>query len=49
MQLALGYFLELLLEISKDNLTEMKSLHTEVSEILAIVVSSIKTAKGNGK
>ena len=43
------YFLELLMEISEENLTEMKTLHTEASEILAIVVSSIKTAKGNGK
>jgi four helix bundle protein len=43
------YFLELLMEISKNNLAEMKSLHIEASEILAIVVSSIKTARANGK
>lgn len=43
------YFLELLMEISKVDLTEIKSLHTEASEILAIVVSSIKTARSNGK
>ncbi|MCK0159531.1 four helix bundle protein [Allomuricauda sp. F6463D] len=43
------YFLELLIEISQNNLSEMKSLHTEASEILAIVVSSIKTARANAK
>ncbi|WP_285654604.1 four helix bundle protein [Allomuricauda sp. NBRC 101325] len=43
------YFLELLIEISQNNLAEMKSLHTEATEILAIVVSSIKTARSNGK
>lgn len=43
------YFLELLMEISQNNLAEMKSLHTEASEILAIVVSSIKTARADGK
>ncbi|MHA7831133.1 MAG: hypothetical protein ACX93O_08525 [Flagellimonas sp.] len=35
--------------ISRDNLAEMKALHTEASEILAIIVSSIKTARSNGK
>lgn len=43
------YFLELLIEVSENNLMEMKLLHNEASEILAIVVSSIKTAKTNGK
>ncbi len=43
------YFLELLMETSKDNISEMKLLHTEANEILSIVVSSIKTARTNGK
>ena len=43
------YFLELLMEICKENISEIKLLHTEANEILAIVVSSIKTARANGK
>lgn len=41
------FFLELLMEISKEHQTEMKALHSEGNEILAIIVSSIKTAKLN--
>ena len=43
------YFLELLMETCKENISEIKLLHTEANEILAIVVSSIKTARANGK
>ncbi|WP_036384745.1 four helix bundle protein [Muricauda sp. MAR_2010_75] len=43
------YFLELLIETSKENISEMKLIHAEANEILAIVVSSIKTARANGK
>ncbi len=43
------YFLELLIETSENNQTEIKSLHSEAGEILAIIVSSIKTARTNGK
>lgn len=43
------YFLELLIEVQEGRISELKSLHAEASEILAIVVSSIKTAKANGK
>jgi S23 ribosomal protein. len=43
------YFLELLEEVSENHKSEIKSLHSEASEILAIIVSSIKTARTNGK
>lgn len=43
------YFLELLEEVSENQIAEIKSLHSEANEILAIIVSSIKTARANGK
>ena len=39
------YFLELLLEISDKEHTEMKRLHAEGIELLSIVVASIKTMR----
>ena len=43
------YFLELLLEVSETNKEEMKTLHKEAGEILAIMVSSINKTKSNLK
>lgn len=43
------YFLEPLLEVSETNKEEMKTLHKEAEEILAIMVSSINKTKSNLK
>lgn len=43
-----GYFLELLMAISKEQYQEeLKVLHKESNEILAIIVASINTARKN--
>lgn len=42
-----SYWLELFQEILESDVEEMKSLHKESKEILAIMVSSINTAKRN--
>jgi len=39
------YFLELLLEVSDKEHSEMKRLHNEGNELLSIVVASIKTMR----
>tara|TARA_R110000868_G_scaffold144542_3_gene363805 strand:- start:6281 stop:6634 length:354 start_codon:yes stop_codon:yes gene_type:complete len=39
------YFLELLLEVSDKEHSEMKRLHSEGNELLSIVVTSIKTMR----
>lgn len=39
------YFLELLLEVSDKEHTEMKRLHAEGNELLSIIVASIKTMR----
>lgn len=39
------YFLELLLEVSDKDETELKRLHAEANEILSIIVASIKTIR----
>lgn len=39
------YFLELLIEVQQKNDIELKRLHTEANEIVAIIVSSIKTIR----
>ncbi len=39
------YFLELLMEINIGLSNEMKILHSEVNEILSIIVASIKTSR----
>ncbi len=39
------YFLELLLELSDKEHSEMKRLHAEANELLSIVVASIKTMR----
>lgn len=39
------YFLELLIEVSDKEHTEMKRLHKEANELLSIVVVSIKTMR----
>lgn len=39
------YFLELLMEVSGKEQEEIKKLHMEANEILAIVVASIKTMR----
>lgn len=42
------YFLELLMEISAQNFhNELKRLHNEANELLAIIVASIKTTRKN--
>ena len=39
------YFLELLIEVSDKEHTEMKRLHKEANELLSIIVASIKTMR----
>ena len=39
------YFLELLLEVNDKEHNEIKRLHAEGNELLAIVVASIKTMR----
>ncbi|WP_299396423.1 four helix bundle protein [uncultured Gelidibacter sp.] len=39
------FFLELLLEVSNKEETELKRLHAEANEILSIIVASIKTIR----
>ncbi len=39
------YFLEIFMEISKNNQEELKKLHKEANELVSIVVASIKTTK----
>ena len=39
------YFLELLLEVSKNEHEEIKRLHKEANELLSITVASIKTMR----
>ncbi|WP_420322504.1 four helix bundle protein [Flagellimonas sp.] len=43
------YWLEIFLEISDVNHIELKELHKEATEILAIIVASINTARKNQK
>ncbi|MCL6266012.1 four helix bundle protein [Flagellimonas myxillae] len=42
-----AYWLELFLQISDSNHEEIKELHKEAQEILAIIVASIKTTRKN--
>ncbi|MGW9686210.1 four helix bundle protein [Flagellimonas sp. 2504JD1-5] len=44
-----AYWLEIFLEISDMNHTQIKELHKEANEILAIIVASINTARKNQK
>tara|TARA_R110000868_G_C10389391_1_gene720176 strand:+ start:84 stop:434 length:351 start_codon:yes stop_codon:yes gene_type:complete len=44
-----AYWLELFLEVYKNNTEQVDILHKEAKEILAIIVTSIKTAKANRK
>jgi four helix bundle protein len=43
------FWLEMFVEVSQDNQTEIKKLHQEVNELLAITVASINTARRNVK
>lgn len=43
------YFLELLLEVSNNEQSEIKRLHTEGNELLSIVVASIKTMRNRNR
>lgn len=43
------YWLEMFIEILDDQQNELKRLHAEANEILAIIVSSIKTTRKNNK
>ena len=43
------YFLELFLEISDKETNELKRLHREANELLAIVVASIKTMRNRNR
>jgi four helix bundle protein len=43
------FWLEMFIEVSQDNQTEIKKLHQEVNELLAITVASINTARRNVK
>jgi len=41
------YFIEILIELKKEDEIILKSIHSEGSEILAIIVKSIRTARTN--
>jgi four helix bundle protein len=43
------FWLEMFVEVSQDNQTEIKKLHQEAYELLAITVASINTARRNVK
>jgi len=43
------FWLEMFVEVSQDNQTEIKKLHQEANELLAITVASINTARRNIK
>ena len=43
------YWLDMLVELQLINATRLKELRAEANEILAIVVTSIRTARGNAK
>jgi four helix bundle protein len=43
------FWLEMFIEVSQDNQTEIKKLHQEANELLAITVASINTARRNVK
>ncbi|MGW9686205.1 four helix bundle protein [Flagellimonas sp. 2504JD1-5] len=42
-----AYWLELFMEVDKNDLNAVESLHKEAKELLAIIVASIKTARKN--
>ncbi|MDP5230806.1 MAG: four helix bundle protein [Cellulophaga sp.] len=43
------FWLEMFIEIDQDNQVEIKKLHQEANELLAITVASINTARRNNK